>query len=251
MLLRVDDTGTTNARVRAYESMTDVNTGVGPSPDDSQVSGGGYLSKSDSASTAVRAWFLFADARGFHMFVDVSGSGRFSSWWAGDINSLKSGDAWCYLLTCNTFDQTGTSNAPDSCNSYSNRGPRAGAYLQRAHTGLGSATAAQRVGVGHSGTAAAISSGAAGYIAGSIPFPNPPNNGLLVCAVEVITGQGVRGTLPMIYHIRGDTAGALRTGDVIDGTNDLAGRRLLVIYAAPPLAPWLGGPVLIDLSAAR
>ena len=164
----------------------------------------------------------------------------------------RCGDAWCYLLTCNTFDQTVTSNAPDSCNSYSNRGTRAGAYLQRAHTGLGSATAAQRVGVGHSGTAAAISSGAAGYIAGSIPFPNPPNNGLLVCAVEVITGQGVRGTLPMIYHIRGDTAGALRTGAVIDGTNDLAGRRLLVIYAAPPVASGqFGGPVLVDLSAAR
>lgn len=50
MYLRVDDTGTTNSRVAGYESMTDVNTGVGPFPTSAMISGGGWWPKASAAN---------------------------------------------------------------------------------------------------------------------------------------------------------------------------------------------------------
>ena len=61
--LRVDDTGTLFARVRAYESMTDVDTGTGPFPTDSMMNGGGYWHKSSVASAAAAKWKMFADSK--------------------------------------------------------------------------------------------------------------------------------------------------------------------------------------------
>ena len=61
--LRVDDTGTTFARLRGYESMTDVDTGTGPFPTDALMSGGGYWWGSSAASSAAVRWKLFADSR--------------------------------------------------------------------------------------------------------------------------------------------------------------------------------------------
>lgn len=61
--LRVDDTGTTSARVVGYETMTDVDTGVGPFPTAAQMSGGGYWWKSIDATATARGYFFAADPR--------------------------------------------------------------------------------------------------------------------------------------------------------------------------------------------
>ena len=61
--LRVDDTGTTDARVVGYEAMSDLNTGLGRVPLDSQISGGGYWPKADSINNPAREWAIFSDAR--------------------------------------------------------------------------------------------------------------------------------------------------------------------------------------------
>jgi hypothetical protein len=66
MYLRVDDTGTTSARVRGFVSMTDVNTGVEPFPTDAQISGGGYAWKSTSADSTARPWVLIATPTAFY-----------------------------------------------------------------------------------------------------------------------------------------------------------------------------------------
>lgn len=73
MLLRVDDSGTTIARVVGYEAMTDVDTGTGAFPTAAQLSGGGAWAKSTAASAAVVPWTLQADARTFY-FSPVVGS---------------------------------------------------------------------------------------------------------------------------------------------------------------------------------
>ena len=52
-LLRVDDSGTTVARVRMYETMSDIDTGTNPAPTDAKVNGGLYWWKSDAASAAI------------------------------------------------------------------------------------------------------------------------------------------------------------------------------------------------------
>lgn len=66
-VLRIDDTNAQNARVRAFESLADINNGVGPFPMDAQVSGGLHWPKSGTAGATSRPWLLIADERGFYL----------------------------------------------------------------------------------------------------------------------------------------------------------------------------------------
>ena len=241
-VLRVDDTGTINARVRAYEAMSDISTGVGMTPLESQAAGGLWWPKSATANATARAWILVADARGFYLAVAPAGGDRYTLLFAGDIASLKSGDAYGYLLTGNQADQTNASSAPDGCVGYSHRSARTGAYLVRSHTAIGQSTAAQRIGAHHNGSTADVYAGTAGYSLGA--YPNGANNGLLTGALE-LHAAGLRGTLPGLLHPVQDCGTSFATGATVDGTDDLAGRRLLAIRTGPPAGGTVG-TVFID-----
>lgn len=243
-VLRIDDTGTTNARVRAYEAMTDASTGTGPTPLDSQLAGGLFWPKSSVASATARDWRLVADERGFYLAVAPAGSDRYTLLFAGDIASLKSGDAYGCLLTGNQADQTNTSAVPDGCVGYSHRSARGGAYLVRAHTAIGQSTAAQRIGAHHNGSTADVYAGVAGYSSGT--YPNGPNNGLLTGPLE-LHAQDIRGTLPGLLHPVQDCSAAFAMGATVDGTDDLAGRRLMAIRTGPPASGTVG-TVFIDVT---
>lgn len=243
-VLRIDDTGTTNARVRAYEAMTDASTGVGPTPLESQLAGGMYWPKSSVASATARDWRLVADERGFYLAVAPAGGDRYTLMHGGDIASLKSGDAYGYLLTGNQADQTDTSAVPDGCVGYSHRSARTGAYLVRAHTAIGQSTAAQRIGAHHNGSTADVYAGTAGYSVGA--YPNGPNNGLMTGALE-LHALGIRGTLPGLLHPVQDCGNAFATGAIVDGTGDLAGRRLMAIRTGPPAGGTVG-TVFLDVT---
>ena len=241
-VLRVGDTGTINARVRAYEAMSDISTGVGMTPLESQAAGGLWWPKSATANATARAWILVADARGFYLAVAPAGGDRYTLLFAGDIASLKSGDAYGYLLTGNQADQTNASSAPDGCVGYSHRSARTGAYLVRAYTAVGQSTAAQRLGAHHNGSTADVYAGTAGYSLGA--YPNGANNGLLTGALE-LHAAGLRGTLPGLLHPVQDCGTSFATGATVDGTDDLAGRRLLAIRTGPPAGGTVG-TVFID-----
>ena len=240
-VLRVDDTGTTNARVRAYEAMADASTGVGPTPLESQMAGGLFWPKSSVASTLARTWYMVADERGFYLAVAPAGSDRYTLLFAGDIASLKSGDAYGCLLTGNQADQTNTSAVPDGCVGYSHRSARTGAYLVRAHTAIGQSTAAQRIGAHHNGSTADVYAGTAGYSLGT--YPNGPNNGLMTGPLELVA-LGIRGTLPGLLHPVQDCGSVFATGGLVDGTDDLAGRRLMAIRTGPPASGTVGTAIL-------
>ena len=243
-VLRVDDTGAINARVRAYEAMSDISTGVGMTPLESQAAGGLWWPKSATANATARAWILVADARGFYLAVAPAGGDRYTLLFAGDIASLKSGDAYGYLLTGNQGDQTNTSAVPDGCVGYSHRSARTGAYLVRSHTAIGQSTAAQRIGAHHNGGTADLYAGTAGYSQGT--YPNGPNNGLMTGALELFA-TGIRGTLPGLLHPVQDCGNAFATGAIVDGTGDLAGRRLMAIRTGPPAGGTVG-TVFIDIT---
>ena len=242
-VLRIDDTGTLNARVRAFEAMTDVSSGVGLTPLESQVAGGLYWPKSSSANATARPWIVIADERGFYLAVDPTGTGRYTLTYAGDIASLKSGDAYGYLITGNQSDQADASTVPDGCCGYSGRSARGGAYLVRAHTAIGQSVAAQRLGAHHNGATADVYAGTPGYSIGT--YPNGPNNGLMTGALE-LHALGIRGTLPGLLHPVQDLGNAFATGAVVDGTDDLAGRRLMAIRTAPPSGAVTAGTVFLD-----
>ena len=244
-VLRIDDTGTTNARVRAYEAMTDASTGTGPTPLESQLAGGLFWPKSSVASTLARTWYLVSDERGFYLAVAPAGSDRYTLLYGGDIASLKSGDAYGYLLTGNQADQTNTSSVPDGCVGYSHRSARTGAYLVRSHTAIGQSTAVQRLGAHHNGSTADVYAGTAGYSVGT--YPNGPNNGLMTGELE-LHALGVRGTLPGLLHPVQDCGNAFATGAIVEGTGDLAGRRLMAIRTAPPAGAVVAGTVFIDIT---
>ena len=243
-VLRIDDTGTTNARVRAYEAMTDASTGTGPTPLESQLAGGLFWPKSSVASTLARTWYLVADERGFYLAVAPAGSDRYTLLFAGDIASLKSGDAYGYLLTGNQTDQTNIGGVPEGCVGYSHRSARTGAYLVRAHTAIGQSTAAQRIGAHHNGSTADVYAGTAGYSLGA--YPNGPNNGLMTGVLE-LHALGIRGALPGLLHPVQDCGSAFASGAVVDGTDDLAGRRLLAVRTGPPASGTVG-TVFIDVT---
>ena len=241
-VLRVDDTGAINARVRAYEAMSDISTGVGMTPLESQAAGGLWWPKSATANATARAWILVADARGFYLAVAPAGGDRYTLLFAGDIASLKSGDAYGYLLTGNQGDQTNASSVPDGCVGYSHRSARTGAYLVRGYTAIGQSTAAQRLGAHHNGSTADVYAGTAGYSLGA--YPNGANNGLLTGALE-LHAAGLHGTLPGLLHPVQDCGTSFATGATVDGTDDLAGRRLLAIRTGPPAGGTVG-TVFID-----
>ena len=243
-VLRVDDTGTINARVRAYEAMSDISTGVGMTPLESQAAGGLWWPKSATANATARAWILVADARGFYLAVAPAGGDRYTLLFAGDIASLKSGDAYGYLLTGNQSDQTNASTAPDGCLGYSGRTTRDGAYVVRSHTAIGQSTSVQRLGAHHNGSTADVYAGVAGYSLGS--YPNGPNNGLMTGALE-LHALGIRGTLPGLLHPVQDLGSAFAPGAIVDGTDDLAGRRLMAIRTGPPASGTVG-TVFIDMT---
>jgi hypothetical protein len=95
LYLRVDDTGTVNARIVGYESMSDVDNGLGSFPTNTQLSGGLYLLKSSSANTAATPWALVGDSR---LFYTAIASGSYSTHFGvsqfGDIISFLSGDSF-------------------------------------------------------------------------------------------------------------------------------------------------------------
>ena len=244
-VLRIDDTGTTSARVRAYESMTAASTGVGPTPLESQLAGGLFWPKSSVASALARTCYLVADERGFYLAVAPAGSDRYTLLYGGDIASLKSGDAYGYLVTGNEADQANASTVPNGCVGYSHRSARTGAYLVRAHTAIGQSTAVQRLGAHHNGSTADVYAGTAGYSVGT--YPNGPNNGLMTGALE-LHALGIRGTLPGLLHPVQDCGNAFATGAIVEGTGDLAGRRLMAIRTAPPAGAVVAGTVFIDVT---
>lgn len=242
MYLRVDDSGTTNARVRAFETMTDVATGVGAIPLDSQVTGGLYWPKSDVASAVVRTWCMAGDARGFYLAVSPSVAERYTLLYSGDIASLKSGDAYGYLLTGNEADESSGSSVPLGCVGYSHRSARGGAYLARSYIGIGQSLAVQRHGVHHNGATGNVYAGLAGYSFGA--YPNGPNNGLMTGSVGLYE-FGIRGYIPGLLHPVQDCSDGFATTALVDGTDDLAGRKLMAVRTGPPTAG-LVGTVFID-----
>lgn len=139
MFVRIDDTGTTGCRLRGYEAMTDVNTGAGMFPLDSQQSGGGWMNKSNGANATAVRWRLAANDRSlFISIVGYSSSGAFAeagrTVFMGDFKSYKpGGDAFAFTLGC-----AGTSahtNSEGTCDS------SAGAFqfAPRGYSGMGGA----------------------------------------------------------------------------------------------------------------
>jgi hypothetical protein len=225
-LLRVDDTGTTSARVVGFETMSDVDTGTGRFPTDAQVSGGFYWSKSDTASAAARKWMVFSDARMFYYVVEANPLNYptgFQSFGFGDILPSKANDAYACLITGAPGAIQNQPN-PQEAVAYSSNSENRCAYLPRAYTGIGTAANMRKTSPQMTGNDAGYQSGN-----GNVPYPNPADGGLYVGQMNLLEEAGFtfRGIAPGAYNCPQNVPpGQFGAKDRITGVTGLVGRTL-------------------------
>jgi hypothetical protein len=226
--LRVDDTGTTTARVRGFESMSDVDTGVGPFPTEAIMAGGGYWHKSITANATAIRYRIFADER-FVIIAIGAGSATPANKNApargfGDPIALApGGDVWATVLS---FNGSGSSAVGDASFTNPNTGGATGnTVAARAFSGLGGAVAM----INEPFTGGAIS----GVTATLGAFPSEVDGQLKLSKMfthEVGTGKPPRAVIPGVLFIPQSGAwGPLSDGDILTGAGDMAGRRLMVV----------------------
>lgn len=139
--LRVRDTGTVDARVVAYNSMADVNTGTGQFPTNAQMSGGGYWIKAPSSGTSSQRYDLFGDDRFFifapaPMLAAYGGNmdycGTIPRAFGDPISLSPTGDAWSTILTTGVYAADYSSTQGSLCHT---RVP--GVWHERSSSGAG------------------------------------------------------------------------------------------------------------------
>lgn len=243
---RVDDTGTLAARVRGYESMTDVDTGTGPFPTDAQISGGGHLLKSANTNATAVRYDFFADSR-FCMFAicaTFSSSATYVGAPArgfGDVLPLRpAGDV--YSACCSVADGT----SPAAYGSFDIIASGfSSVYLARAASGLGSSVRSSTLAyVGASGQSGATNTLGA--------FPSSIDGEMKTSRRYIEAGDGFtpRANIPGILHIpQSNLIAAVAPRDTFDGTGDNAGR---ILYAVGGYSGSMnttpGGIYLVDIT---
>lgn len=233
-LLRVDDTGTTSARVVGYETMSDVNTGQGAFPTAAQVLGGAFWDKAVSAGATARPWWIFGDHRAVYLCVSIgSVTTQAIIYYFGDIVPTRTADPYACVLGAGTTAQgvSSPSSVQIACLgvSYRAAGP---SYIARAGNALGTAQQCFHVGLNHISASDAQYSACPQYAL--MTYPNVSDNSLLFGKVAAIQGSGLRGTFPGLYHVPQSAVDSFATRDQVAGTGDLAGRTLMAQRAGAP-----------------
>lgn len=247
--LRVDDTGTTVARVRGYETMSDVNTGTGPFPTVAQFAASGlWWSKSNAASGAVRPWRIVADDRGVYFFpkpADTTYENQGN--YFGDFLSLKSGDPYACLLRANSADRSAAVGGSFGDDLLMADGAQAydGAYVTRAANTLGGAQKVATTPVMTVGLANAHVTGSVG-----MGYPLAADNGLMLTPAMVHGAQGARGYMPGIFYSPQIVNTAFSTGDVVPGSGDMAGKKVMAVRLGNLVTtPAQCGMVFVDITS--
>ena len=230
---RVDDTNAQYARVQMYESMTDVDNGVGLAP--LTVPGGYYWHKRVTGAMS-SYWVLAGDARGFYLLISpdlassqaASGNVALLSQYMGDLNSYRSGDAWAGVLTGAASSAYTNLSGCVFCT-----GGSSGLSLKRMAYGIGGAVQCFRKVFGTVTSA----SGTDGFLG---TFPSAVDNGLYLSNILLLDGPGAaagpRGRMPGAYHCPQSGVLAVYGSDVaiIKGQGVFAGKQLLTVQIGTP-----------------
>ncbi|MFD2756216.1 hypothetical protein [Comamonas terrae] len=201
MFVRVDDTAAADCRLRGYESMTDVSTGVGLFPTDSQINGGGWLNKSGTAGATPVKWRIVANSRSVYISVvgytasdSRADAGR--TVFIGDFQSYRpGGDPYAFAIGCAT--SSGYSQTTGVCDGVNNSDQ----YAPRGYSGLGSA-------VGLNSFPESGSTGTSGTTGSFGAFPSPIDGGLRITRRLMLEGSTPRGGIPGLYTISQSGVGA-------------------------------------------
>lgn len=242
--LRVDDTGTTSARVVGYEAMTGVDTGTNAFPTDIQVSGGLYINKSSVADTSSRGWIIVATDRLAHIFINagptaglICGTQSF-----GDIKSFAAGDQYQTVLIAQTsYSSSGVGSYAALALTAAYGSTTAGNYIARAYTQVGGGLA-----IGKHVDAAKVGSLSTNLGGGGLPYPNPADGGLYLSPLFVHEAGALRGTVPGVWgpiHQR-----PISHLDTVSGSGDLSGKKFIGVFTSGASAAASDGQIFLETS---
>lgn len=230
-LLRVDASGTANARVIGYESMSGIDTGTNGFPLEAQLSGGEYMYHSALTDGTARPWIIVADERRVWVWVGASltiGGGLAASTTQqpimhfGDFASDKVGDLYnCALLAGHVSGASGSYvGAVGSISAVHNAH-----FVARAADG---AVGSRQVGKYGNATAMAA---AATFGSSSCPaYPDSISGGLRLSPLYLTNGStntGTRGRLVGGWACVNALPGS--NGDTVQGTGSLAGKSFILL----------------------
>ena len=222
-VLRLDDTGTTSARVVGYEAMTDVDTGTGPFPTAAQMSGGAYWLKSATADSTARAWTLVADDQGFWL-IRTHGAATYTSFDAfTEFASEKPGDLYnAWLTGCTSAAHLSALGLWFPCSATGSAAMSA--WIPRASTQVSGAIAA-----GPCIPNAAGTNGYSGANNTGMAYPNPVTGGLVLSRTAMReSGGGVR-CLAMPGLLTTPQTQPLAHLDIVNNVADIGNRDLLIV----------------------
>ncbi|NMM75392.1 hypothetical protein B2J88_20295 [Rhodococcus sp. SRB_17] len=228
--LWINDTGTINANVRAYENMTGVDAGTGPAPTVAESAAGGFWAKSEAASANAARWNVFADGRALYYCPVIGSVGQTvrvgqGAYFFGEPTAYKSGDAFATVIF-SAASAPGQSAAPGSVFNANQSG--AATRWLRSYTGLGGAVSAFAPPVCGSPTTYSGLDGTLGR------FPLPTDGGLRFSNILLMEGalsgdaSVLRGVLPGVYHVpQSNLNASFAPGDRVT----LAGRHFYAVCA--------------------
>lgn len=246
--LRVEDTAGRNARVVGYETMSDIDTGEGPFPTAAQLSGGGWWPKSNSASSAARAWTVVANDRTLYLHMGCGESEGFSGsvWGFGDFASYKVGDGFAAFLASPRSDLSGHgSRASETLENAQYSTANSHGYIARSFSGIGGAVLGYHYPESY---VANDENSGAGY--GRVTtFPNGPDNGLILSR-KVLTEipTCLRGVIPGAYVTPQNCHAFYSRNTIQDGSGDLGGRKLLAVKCGGPAGTSSQGVMFFDIT---
>ncbi|CAA2108206.1 hypothetical protein [Variovorax paradoxus] len=228
MILRVDDTGATTARVVGCEQMSDISTYSGLFPSAAQIAGGGYWTKSGSANSTAVQWLLVGDSRGF--YIHVCGGYAVSTLFThgftkgfGDVVVFKpGGDGYACSLAYSTSSTA--SSQVDGSLEYAQQAQHA---FPRSYTGLG--TSQLSYCLPYIGTATAMS----GVDTNFGSFPNPVDGSLRMSKryyATATTGNAPRGEATGIFSVPHSlVSDYFKFNDRVAGSGPLAGKNFIAV----------------------
>lgn len=224
MHIRVSDagTGTGGARealVRAYFTMTDVDTGTIETPTVAQQAASVVWRKSDTVDSTARSWVLIADERTFYLSIDTGTSSNGNSLYgAGDFESYVPADAYPFFVAGRMSQSaagflSGTANDPSLTTAVSSTlaSPTSyGFWIARGYAGTGNP-------VLH-GIMAPTVPGLSYVVGSSSGLTNPsPGSGLVHYMPAFIAGEStIRGRLRGAYVALNSHAGVAAGTDVVN-----------------------------------
>lgn len=233
--LRVDDespnatSGAREAVARGYETMSAVDTGVGPFPTIAQLAlaAGVVLRKSYTADATARPWIIIADNKTLYMFIK---SGDMSGWNAfafGDIFSLKTGDAYRAIIAGRNGIASELDDVENLHRVTYTAALTAGHWMPRSWSGQYQSA----ITVGKHGDAA--KSASAATLFGIVGYPNSADNALMLAPVWVHEDGGstltIRGRMRGFWHFLHPISAPVNDGDTFSGSGALSGKTFIVI----------------------